>query len=78
MRSNCGIYRVVYGRWKNWGNGGEVISHSPAPDYLRFDARLVQAAAREIALSELVEILENHPEHVYEWNTCVTLYEDEY
>lgn len=38
---------------------GAKYSHSPAPDYLRFDARLVQAAAREITLSELVEILEN-------------------
>lgn len=39
-------------------NGGEVQSFA-SPGLSPFDARLVQAAAREIALSELVEILEN-------------------
>ena len=29
------ILGYVYGRWKNWLTG------APAPDYLRFDARLV-------------------------------------
>lgn len=53
------VYRVVYGRWKNWLNdGGEVIGHSPAPDYhLRFDARLVQAAAREMRCPSFAEIV---------------------
>lgn len=52
------IYKVCM-EGKRIGWMGAKYSHSPAPDYLRFDARLVQAAAREITLSELVEILEN-------------------
>jgi hypothetical protein len=39
---NCGVnFRVCVWKVEELVDWGEVISHSPAPDYLRFDARLV-------------------------------------